>query len=413
MSEYVRQLVADHLIHAWDLAAATGGDRRLDPDLVADVAAWFAEREDLYRQAGLIAEPAGTYDDAQSDLLSRAGRDPGWTPGRSRRWPLSPREPGQREPRRAVERDRGRLRGRRGGRGRDGVHRRADRPRRRHGRAGRPAVRRRAGTGSTRTRSCGCTRRPRSTACPRRCSAAGASSRRVRRRACTSGRPRRRWCAYYDRVLRERMLPSGRVTFHPSSDYVGDGRVVSRVSGQEHQVRDGARVVDAQLSVAARSRRRPRRPFAVADGAHVVPVHELVDLGGAPSQFVIVGLRQDRHRRVRLAARQRCRPGRDLLGAAARPVDAEPRGACSRTRRCSSAWRADTMEAAAARGDARRPVPGPGGARRDAARRPVRDADHGEDPDAGGVGARAAAHDRQRRTPRAPRARGAGPPGAR
>ena len=81
MSEYVRQLVADHLIHAWDLAAATGGDRRLDPDLVADVAAWFAEREDLYRQAGLIAEPAGTYDDAQSDLLSRAGRDPGWTPG--------------------------------------------------------------------------------------------------------------------------------------------------------------------------------------------------------------------------------------------------------------------------------------------------------------------------------------------
>ena len=36
MSEYLRQLVADHLIHAWDLAAATGGDRRLDHDLVAE-----------------------------------------------------------------------------------------------------------------------------------------------------------------------------------------------------------------------------------------------------------------------------------------------------------------------------------------------------------------------------------------
>ena len=80
MAEYLRQLVADHLIHGWDLAAATGGDRRLDPELVADVAAWFAEREDLYRQAGLIAEPVGTYDGAQSDLLSRAGRDPRWTP---------------------------------------------------------------------------------------------------------------------------------------------------------------------------------------------------------------------------------------------------------------------------------------------------------------------------------------------
>ena len=79
MAEYVRQLVADHVIHGWDLAAATGGDRALDPDLVAEVGAWFAEREDLYRQAGLIGEPAGTFGDPQSNLLSRAGRDPGWS----------------------------------------------------------------------------------------------------------------------------------------------------------------------------------------------------------------------------------------------------------------------------------------------------------------------------------------------
>jgi NAD(P)-binding Rossmann-like domain len=93
--------------------------------------------------------------------------------------------------------------------------------------------------------------------------------------------------AYYDRVLRERMLPSGKVTFHPSSDYA-DGRVVSRVSGQEHRVREGARVVDASyLSPLIPATTPP--PFGVADGAHVVPVHELVDLGGAPSQFVIVG----------------------------------------------------------------------------------------------------------------------------
>ena len=52
MDEYVHQLAADHLVHGWDLAVATGGDTRLDPALVAEVAGWYADREDLYRQAG-------------------------------------------------------------------------------------------------------------------------------------------------------------------------------------------------------------------------------------------------------------------------------------------------------------------------------------------------------------------------
>ena len=57
VAEYVRQLAADHLIHAWDVAAATGGDTSLDPDVVDDVATWFAEREQLYRGAGIIGSP--------------------------------------------------------------------------------------------------------------------------------------------------------------------------------------------------------------------------------------------------------------------------------------------------------------------------------------------------------------------
>ena len=31
-------------------------------------------------------------------------------------------------------------------------------------------------------------------------------------------------CAYYARVLKERLLESGRVSFYPNCDYVGDGR---------------------------------------------------------------------------------------------------------------------------------------------------------------------------------------------
>ena len=81
LEEYVSQLAADHLVHGWDLAVAVGAAPRLDPDLVTDVAAWFAEREEIYRSAGAIGPRAGSYDDPQDDLLARFGRDPGWRQG--------------------------------------------------------------------------------------------------------------------------------------------------------------------------------------------------------------------------------------------------------------------------------------------------------------------------------------------
>ncbi len=86
LEEYLRQLAADHLLHAWDLAAATGADRSLDPGLVDEVAAWFADREELYRGAGLIGlrvdVPEDRRHDPQTELLAGAGRDAAWTPPR-------------------------------------------------------------------------------------------------------------------------------------------------------------------------------------------------------------------------------------------------------------------------------------------------------------------------------------------
>jgi hypothetical protein len=76
MHEYVRQLVADYLIHSWDLATATGGDADLDPDLVTEVARWFAGREELYRTAGVVGPRGVGGGDAQSDLLAAFGRTP-------------------------------------------------------------------------------------------------------------------------------------------------------------------------------------------------------------------------------------------------------------------------------------------------------------------------------------------------
>jgi len=78
LGEYVNQLATDHLVHAWDLAVATGGDTRLDPHLVAEVGAWFAEREEMYRGAGIIGPRAVSHGGAQSDLLAACGRDAEW-----------------------------------------------------------------------------------------------------------------------------------------------------------------------------------------------------------------------------------------------------------------------------------------------------------------------------------------------
>jgi uncharacterized protein (TIGR03086 family) len=81
--EYAYQLAADHLVHGWDLAAATDGDRRFDPELVEVLATWFADREDAFRSAGAIAERPqdATPDDLQDRLIVAFGRRPDW-PGR-------------------------------------------------------------------------------------------------------------------------------------------------------------------------------------------------------------------------------------------------------------------------------------------------------------------------------------------
>ena len=80
MSEYVHQLAADHLVHGWDLAAATGGDTRLDSALVSDVASWFAQHEETYRSAGAVGPRRASTGDSQGDLLAAFGRSADWGP---------------------------------------------------------------------------------------------------------------------------------------------------------------------------------------------------------------------------------------------------------------------------------------------------------------------------------------------
>lgn len=80
-AEYVYQLATDHLIHGWDLAVAIGGDAQLDPGVVAEVASWFKDREELYRGGGAIGPRLEGFSSATDSLLGAFGRDPSWTPG--------------------------------------------------------------------------------------------------------------------------------------------------------------------------------------------------------------------------------------------------------------------------------------------------------------------------------------------
>jgi uncharacterized protein (TIGR03086 family) len=79
IENYLHQLCADHLVHGWDLAAATGQSRQLDPNEVAAVAAWFADWEEAYRSSGAVGQRGASGGDTQSDLLAGFGRDANWT----------------------------------------------------------------------------------------------------------------------------------------------------------------------------------------------------------------------------------------------------------------------------------------------------------------------------------------------
>ena len=102
-------------------------------------------------------------------------------------------------------------------------------------------------------------------------------------------------CGYFDRVMNHKLLPSGRVSYHPMSNYLGgsgNGRFVSILSGAETQVTVRKKLVDATLqSPSVPATHQPK--FKVGAGVALVPPGALPGLWHAqrerPLDFVIVG----------------------------------------------------------------------------------------------------------------------------
>ena len=97
--------------------------------------------------------------------------------------------------------------------------------------------------------------------------------------------------SYFDQVMRRRFLPSGRVTYHPLSEYKGDGTFVSLASGVSSKLRVRQKTVDATyLEASIPATHSPR--FSVGDGVRLVAPHRLAAAlrkGPLPDGYVVLG----------------------------------------------------------------------------------------------------------------------------
>lgn len=93
-------------------------------------------------------------------------------------------------------------------------------------------------------------------------------------------------CDYFDAIMQEQFLPSGRVGYFPECEYRGDGTFVSLANGEAHRVL-ARRVVDATFTdTTIPSQHTPR--FTIDADARCIAPNALPDAASAP-EYVIVG----------------------------------------------------------------------------------------------------------------------------
>ncbi|MFT5313633.1 MAG: hypothetical protein ACI8Z9_002126 [Paraglaciecola sp.] len=94
--------------------------------------------------------------------------------------------------------------------------------------------------------------------------------------------------AYFDDVMREQFLPSGRVKYFPMCDYQGEGEFVSMLTGEAHQVKVNKKTVDATyLNTTVPSTHTPQ--FSIAPDVQFMPLNDMPKVTSPPAGDVIVG----------------------------------------------------------------------------------------------------------------------------
>jgi hypothetical protein len=95
-------------------------------------------------------------------------------------------------------------------------------------------------------------------------------------------------CAYFDQLMQQQFLPSGRVTYLPLHDYSEDGVATSLLHGEQIRLSARKKLVDGTLSATRLPATHPPA-FPVADGATCIPPHGLARLKDPGAGFVVIG----------------------------------------------------------------------------------------------------------------------------
>jgi hypothetical protein len=93
---------------------------------------------------------------------------------------------------------------------------------------------------------------------------------------------------YFDQVMQQRMLPSGRVRYFPMSNVTADDRFQSLLTGEHHRVTVRKAVVDSAYWTFDTPSSRPPR-YSVAPGVRCVPPNAIPQAATQEDDFVVVG----------------------------------------------------------------------------------------------------------------------------
>jgi DNA-binding Lrp family transcriptional regulator len=93
---------------------------------------------------------------------------------------------------------------------------------------------------------------------------------------------------YYEEVMQEVFLPSGRVQYFPSCNYVGNHEFESESTGEKYKVTVRKKLVDCTyLKTSVPATHTPN--FKVAKGVTFIPLNELPTSNTAASEYTIIG----------------------------------------------------------------------------------------------------------------------------
>jgi len=93
---------------------------------------------------------------------------------------------------------------------------------------------------------------------------------------------------YFEEVMRDTFLTSGRVQYFPSCNYNGNFKFKSLISGEEYEVKVNKKLIDCTyLKTTIPFSHKPN--FSVANEVNFFPINNLVNIKSVPEGYVIIG----------------------------------------------------------------------------------------------------------------------------